>query len=163
DVLEGRVAAVVVEGVGDALVRLRSAVVAAAVRLRAVLGGIEADVVADVDVEEPVEVVVEEADGGGPGVAADPGTRGPLGEASGAVVQVELVAAPVADVEIDVAVVIEIARGDAGAVPVLVEARSVGGVAVRPILLAEVEAVGRAAAFRLARIDEEEIEASVAV
>ncbi len=122
-----------------------------------------AHVVADEEVEVAVAVVVEERARRRPLllVAADAGRRGDVGEArAGVLVAQQLVGADRGDEQVDVAVVVVVAGGDARAVEREIDARLAAHVAeaARAVVLVERERAARRAggAFRPARrVDEE--------
>ena len=110
-VLEGAVAAVLVQPVGLRHVDLRRAVVAAAGEAGARLVGrdVPLHVVADVQIEPAVTVVVEKRRRDAPAGIVGPAGARDVGERPVAVVVEQLVRAEVGEVEIDAAVVVDVA------------------------------------------------------
>ena len=129
-VLEGAVAAVVEQPVLLGRTRQRPAVVggAAGHEARLVRRHQEAVVVADEEIEPTVAVVVEERRGGAEPAIVDARRRGHVAEGAVAVVPEQLIRPQVGEVEVDPAVVVEVAGGDADAVPGGLDAGALGDV-----------------------------------
>ncbi len=154
DVGERAIAVVAKQPVRHPIEHRRMAVHAVAVLAQAaerVLLQPEVEVVGDVEVEIAVAVVVEKARAGAPlrGAARDPGGGRHVGEGAVAVVLVEDVGTEARDEEIEVAVPVVVADGDAGLVGALagaapVHARLRGHIRERPVLVVAVEDVGGA-------------------
>ena len=132
DVVEPTVAAVAIQavrlgaenaGIGRSPM-VGGAVVAAARSAGAGRGRLDVvvQVVADVQVQPPVAVVVHEGGGNAPPVVVRAALPRHLDECAVAVVPEELVAAEVRQVDVDPAIVVDVPGRDAHAVPVRVDA-----------------------------------------
>ncbi len=139
DVCEGAVAVVVIEDVLLSAVGQRS---------REGLGGevvpvfgIEDQIAADVEIEQPVAVGVEEGRADAPQLAADPGLFGDIGEGAVAVVAVERVPVVVGDEEIAVAVVVVVGSHRRHAEARVADAGRVGDIGEGAVAVVAVEGV----------------------
>ena len=140
-ILERSIAAVAIEQVVHAGELLRTAVVEAPAFERALAARIELDVAGHEEIEPTVAVVVEEGRRRGPGLVAQPRTRGVVAESAAAGVAVELVAAPGGHEYVEVAVVVDIAARAPHAVSRVAEPGRIGVVDVATVRLAPQETV----------------------
>ncbi len=121
DIGERAIAVVVIEDIGDAGKHLRAAELLKAGGIGADLVGGDGDIVDDVDVEKAIAVVIDERRRARPVIVGDTGGFGDLGEGAIAVVAVEPVSVEVGEVDVEVAVVVEVAERDADAVALIAE------------------------------------------
>ena len=161
---ETRPAPVPVEDIGLALELLRTAVVHPPALDLALPRLVPLDVAGDVEVEPAVEIRVEEHRRGRPAGRrhAERGRR--VDEAAAALVPVEHVGAQIRDVQVEVAVVVDVADRGAHAVARVVEPRIRGRVRETAARALPVEAIAtRLAGDLAARVREVEIEQAVAI
>ena len=103
------------------------------------------DIARDEEVEHPVSVVVEEGGRTPPAFIPEPRAVGRVRKDASSVVDEETVRTEVGDIEVGVAVCVDVADGDAHAVPAVSEARRSGGVLEAPVRPLQEERVLRSA------------------